>query len=88
MSCCHARSVFIEPLVIIMILVANGAYQRDSAAPIFPDNHVLTLGDCVFLCGMLLPAATVGVITETNAEKAIEELKAYEVRESTLPEGV
>jgi hypothetical protein len=25
-------------------------------------------------------AATVGVITETNAEKAIEELKAYEVR--------
>ena len=25
------------------------------------------------------PAATVGVVTETNAEKAIEELKAYEV---------
>lgn len=24
-------------------------------------------------------AATVGVVTETNAEKAIEELKAYEV---------
>jgi len=24
--------------------------------------------------------ATVGVVTETNAEKAIEELKAYEVR--------
>lgn len=28
----------------------------------------------------LLHAATVGVVTETNAEKAIEELKAYEVR--------
>lgn len=28
----------------------------------------------------VLHAATVGVITETNAEKAIEELKAYEVR--------
>ena len=25
------------------------------------------------------PAAIVGVVTETNAEKAIEELKAYEV---------
>ena len=28
---------------------------------------------------MVWLAATVGVITETNAEKAIEELKAYEV---------
>lgn len=31
-----------------------------------------------------LRAATVGVITETNAEKAIEELKAYEVHFSTM----
>ena len=30
-----------------------------------------------------LPAATVGVITETNAEKAIEELKAYEADVAT-----
>ena len=29
-----------------------------------------------------LHAATVGVVTETNAEKAIEELKAYEVSPS------
>lgn len=28
----------------------------------------------------VLHAAAVGVITETNAEQAIEELKAYEVR--------
>ena len=32
---------------------------------------------CKSACGLL--AATVGVVTETNAEKAIEELKAYEV---------
>lgn len=29
--------------------------------------------------GDIAHAATVGVVTETNAEKAIEELKAYEV---------
>jgi len=32
-------------------------------------------------------AATVGVVTETNAEKAIEELKAYEVSHC-IPQGL
>lgn len=31
-----------------------------------------------------LPAATVGVVTETNAERAIEELKAYEADVATV----
>ena len=41
---------------------------------------------CVYLLDLQLaccPAAVVGVVTETNAEKAIEELKAYEVQTHT-----
>ena len=39
--------------------------------------HVSILSHMIHACGV--HAATVGVVTETNAEKAIEELKAYEV---------
>jgi hypothetical protein len=38
---------------------------------------------CLAIEQLLCAAATVGVVTETNAEKAIEELKAYEARPST-----
>ena len=34
---------------------------------------------CIIVTADPAHAATVGVVTETNAEKAIEELKAYEV---------
>ena len=44
----------------------------------YPGSAVLNLWN-VTIRGMM-HAATVGVVTETNAEKAIEELKAYEVR--------
>lgn len=37
-----------------------------------------------WLLVMFFPAATVGVVTETNAEKAIEELKAYEADVATV----
>ena len=42
-----------------------------------PYLHVRILSHIIHTCGM--HTATVGVVTETNAEKAIEELKAYEV---------
>jgi hypothetical protein len=37
---------------------------------------------CACACACRPCAATVGVVTERSAEKAIEELKAYEVRRS------
>ena len=48
-------------------------------------SHCLAF--CMELSSDLLGAATVGVITETNAEKAIDELKAYEAESATVLRG-
>lgn len=64
-----------EPLVIVAILVANGAPYCFLSVAYWPCQ----LSECTSSNICVLHAATVGVITETNAEKAIEELKAYEV---------
>ena len=47
-----------------------------------PCPHVSILSRIFHACGV--HAATVGVVTETNAEKAIEELKAYEVQSTAV----
>lgn len=78
--------MFIEPLVIILILVANGASLGFLCAAEFPCTQPLCQCLSVSHVKHAGPAATVGVVTETNAEKAIEELKAYEVREHS-PKG-
>ena len=79
----YGCSAFVEPGVIVMILIANGndssclQYHFCSKAVCSDPSVILVYcadnGHCV-------SSATVGVVTETNAEKAIEELKAYEVR--------
>ena len=106
---------FVEPLVILLILVANGGRAgRGGGGRVGGHGWVLM---CWGVCANIVevgwgrghqqprktrypqprlphvpppthkptppPAATVGVITENNAEKAIEELKAYEADVAT-----
>ena len=74
----------LQPLVMRLLLATNGAPPFCLA--------------CLLCAAAVLtpsclpprpapPAATVGVITETNAEKAIEELKAYEADVATALRG-
>ena len=122
---CMQCSAFVEPGVIVMILIANGnslsdhrlhgitdvcskcciichlafcaeacrvwsQFKRSVAQRCYTKQYMvycsccadLHMSDCDGLSCKACLVAIVGVVTETNAEKAIEELKAYEVRAS------
>eukprot|EP00208_Stichococcus_sp_RCC1054_P004292 CAMPEP_0206141516 /NCGR_PEP_ID=MMETSP1473-20131121/13205_1 /ASSEMBLY_ACC=CAM_ASM_001109 /TAXON_ID=1461547 /ORGANISM="Stichococcus sp, Strain RCC1054" /LENGTH=1055 /DNA_ID=CAMNT_0053536117 /DNA_START=143 /DNA_END=3310 /DNA_ORIENTATION=+ len=66
------KILIVAAVVDLIIALANG--ERGAGAFVEPGIIVL----------ILLANAAVGVITETNAEKAIEELKAYEADNATV----
>eukprot|EP00884_Botryococcus_braunii_P019514 jgi/Botrbrau1/6246/Bobra.0129s0001.2 len=66
------KILIVAAVVDLVIAIING----ETGASVFVEPGVIVL--------ILIANATVGVITETNAEKAIEELKAYEADAATV----